>query len=45
LLADVANADALAVDTLPHDVVNALALDVRWMKATFPAADAFINVS
>jgi HD-like signal output (HDOD) protein len=45
LLADVANADALAVDTLPHDVVNALALDVRWMKATFPATDTFINVS
>ena len=45
LLADVTNADALAVDTLPHDVVNALALDIRWMKATFPAADSFINVS
>ncbi len=44
LLADMPGADALAVDALPHDVISAVALDVRWMKATFPAADAFIQL-
>jgi len=44
LLADTPGADALAVDTLPHDVIEALALDVRWMKATFPAPDSFIQL-
>jgi HD-like signal output (HDOD) protein len=44
LLADMPDADALAVDALPHDVISALALDVRWMKATFPAADSFIRL-
>jgi len=44
LLADVPNADALAVDVLPQDVISALGLDVRRMKATFPAADSFIKL-
>ena len=44
LQADLPGADALAVDALPHDVINALALDVRWMKATFPAADSFVQL-
>jgi HD-like signal output (HDOD) protein len=45
LLADTPGADALTVDNLPHDVINTLALDIRWMKATFPSVDSFINVS
>ena len=44
LLADIPDADALAVDVLPHDVISALALDVRWMKATFPSADSFVQL-
>ncbi len=44
LLADTPQADALAVDALPHDVIGALALDVRWMKATFPLAESFIQL-
>ena len=44
LLADMGNVDALAVDHLPQDVVQVLGLDVRWMKATFPAAEAFVHV-
>ncbi len=45
LLADSPTADALAVDALPKDVISALVLDVRWMKATFPSTEAFINVT
>ena len=45
LLADVSAPDALAVDALPHDVISALVLDVRWMKATFPSPDTFVNVT
>ena len=44
LLADMPDADALAVDALPHDVIDTLGLDVRWMKATFPPADGFISL-
>lgn len=44
LLADTPDADALAVDTLPNDVVNTLGLEVRWMKATFPASDTFVQL-
>lgn len=45
LLADVPDANALAADGLPQDVISALALDVHWIKATFPSADSFINIS
>jgi len=45
LLADTPAASAETVDDLPHDVIAALGLDVRWMKATFPAAESFVNVS
>ena len=44
-LADVAQADALVIDSLPQDVISALGLDMRWMKATFPAADSFVNMA
>ncbi|OIQ74074.1 HDOD domain protein [mine drainage metagenome] len=45
ILADIPAASAEAVDTLPHDVLAALALDVAWMKTNFPRSDVFINVS
>ncbi|MDR3370270.1 HDOD domain-containing protein [Rhodoferax sp.] len=45
LLADTPDADALAIDALPHDVIETLGLDVRWMKATFPPADGFISLN
>lgn len=44
LLADMPNTDALAVDALPLDVIQALGLEVRWMKATFPTPEAFIQL-
>lgn len=44
ILADVPDANAQAVDHLPPDVMAKLTLDTRWMKATFPSADAFINL-
>jgi len=44
LLADTPGANAEAVDALPHDVMEALALDLRWMKATFPNSDSFMSV-
>jgi HD-like signal output (HDOD) protein len=45
LLADTPQAQAEAVNTLPQDVITALALDVDWMRRSFPASDSFINVS
>jgi HD-like signal output (HDOD) protein len=45
LLADTPGANAEAVDALPHDVMEALALDLRWMKATFPDSDSFLSVA
>jgi HD-like signal output (HDOD) protein len=44
VLADTPAAHADSVDDLPHDVINALALDANWMKANFPNADTFINL-
>ncbi|MBT3066147.1 HDOD domain-containing protein [Rhodoferax sp. U11-2br] len=44
LLADTPDADELAVDALPNDVINTLGLEVRWMKATFPAPDTFLQL-
>jgi len=44
ILADVPDANAKTVDHLPPDVIAKLALDIRWMKATFPSADAFISL-
>jgi HD-like signal output (HDOD) protein len=44
LLADTPDADARVVDSLPQDVISTLGLDLRWMKATFPHADDFIQL-
>jgi HD-like signal output (HDOD) protein len=43
-LADVPQATADAVDCLPADVLDTLELDTAWMKAHFPAVDAFISL-
>lgn len=43
-LADVPQATADAVDCLPVDVIDKLALDTAWMKAHFPAADSFVSL-
>jgi hypothetical protein len=45
LLADTPQADALAIETLPQDVIVKLGLEVRWMQATFPAADGFVSLA
>lgn len=44
-LADVADANAKTIDTLPVPVMTALALKYGWMKADFPARDGFMNIS
>jgi hypothetical protein len=44
-LADIPDAKADAVDVLPTDVLVKLGLDAQWMRAKFPAADSFVNVS
>lgn len=43
-LADIPNATANAVDSLPLDVIAKLSLDVSWMKANFPDPNGFINL-
>ena len=45
LLADTLQAQAETVDTLPQDVIAELALDVDWMRRSFPSSDSFINVA
>ena len=45
LLADTMQAQAETVDTLPQDVIAELALDVDWMRRSFPSSDSFINVA
>jgi HD-like signal output (HDOD) protein len=44
-LADIPDAKAASVDVLPTDVLAKLGLDSQWMRAKFPAADSFVNVS
>ncbi len=44
-LADSTDAKADSVDVLPADLVAKLGLDSHWMRAKFPAADSFVNVS
>lgn len=44
-LADVPDATADAVDSLPADVMAKLSLDAQWMKAKFPSADSFVGVN
>lgn len=44
-LADAPDATADAVDSLPADVIAKLGLDVQWMKASFPAANAFVSIT
>ena len=43
-LADVADADATAIDNLPVPVMAALALKYGWMKADFPEAGSFVDI-
>lgn len=45
LLADTPAAGHEVLDTLPQEVVAALALDTRWMHASFPSADSFVDIS
>ena len=44
-LADVADANSEAIDTLPVPVMTALALKYGWLKADFPARDGFMNIA
>lgn len=45
LLADLPEADADAIETLPVPVMGALALKYGWMKSSFPDPSSFINVA
>ena len=44
-LADIPDAKAEAVDGLPAELITKLGLEATWMRAKFPAADSFVNVS
>jgi len=44
-LADLPNADADAIDTLPVPVMSALQLKYGWMKADFPDGSRFLCIS
>ena len=44
-LADVPDAHAETIDTLPVPVMTALALKYGWMKSDFPARDGFMNIA
>jgi HD-like signal output (HDOD) protein len=44
LLADVPEATAHAVDQLPVDVIDRLALNISWMKTSFPSTDSFLSL-
>lgn len=44
-LADVAEADAGAIDTLPVPVMAALSLKYGWMKSDFPDRGSFTNIA
>ncbi len=43
-LADVPDADAIAIDQLPVPVMAALALKYGWMKADFPDSNSFVDI-
>jgi len=43
-LADVPDADAMAIDKLPVPVMAALALKYGWMKTDFPDAGSFVDI-
>ena len=45
LLADLPDADADAIETLPVPVMDALALKYGWMKSTFPDPADFLNLT
>jgi HD-like signal output (HDOD) protein len=45
LIAEHEKPEADVVDDLPQDVIKALLLDVGWMRAKFPKADSFVDVS
>ncbi len=45
LLADTPNAGPEHVDDLPADVMGALSLDARWMRAHFPCNADFVDAS
>jgi HD-like signal output (HDOD) protein len=45
LIAEHEMPDTDVVDALPQDVIKALLLDVGWMRAKFPKADSFVDVS
>lgn len=45
LLADMPDAQAAAVDALPHDVLSVLGLEASPLKASFPPAGSFLNVT
>jgi HD-like signal output (HDOD) protein len=44
-LADIPNATADAIDSLPLDVITKLGLDVTWLKAKLPTADSFVSIA
>ena len=43
ILADMVNTGPNDIDTLPHDVVSALELNVQKMKVDIPSADSFVS--
>ncbi|WP_342617733.1 HDOD domain-containing protein [Rhodoferax sp. GW822-FHT02A01] len=45
LLAETQDASPDSIETLPWDVIAALELDIRWMRASFPDREKFVNVS
>jgi HD-like signal output (HDOD) protein len=45
LLADTPNASVQSVDALPVEVLDALRLDVDWMRQTFPGNNSFIELA
>jgi HD-like signal output (HDOD) protein len=45
LIAETPGAGVEVLDTLPQDVVSKLMLEPEWMRAKFPSADSFIDVS
>ncbi|MBP6852152.1 MAG: hypothetical protein KA164_11150, partial [Rhodoferax sp.] len=44
-LADLPDADAEAIDTLPVPVMSALKLKYGWMKADFPDGSGFVGMT
>jgi len=44
-LADVPQAQAELIDSLPSELLSKLALEPQWLKDHFPAAEAFVHVN